>query len=700
MAQHENEPSEPVKPAEHGPDLEAVRERHEARSNMQSALAQENQTIHTGAPWRGLTLGLFGVVILSVVTPYADAFLQSSGLAATYLPTGVFLLFLFALGINTALRFTRMAFTQQELMLAYVTMLVPSAIPSDGLATRLVPLLVELYYYATPINEWAILHQPNVPHWMTPQGQEVIDWFFTGKPTGAAIPWEAWMKPLALWILLAAALCLIMISLSVAFRKRWMDAERLQFPLAQIPLMVMGDDPTPSWYSSFFRQPLVWAGIAIPFFFHTVNGLNIYFPSIPPIGLANITLGNLFSGSRVFTDVPFYRWANIQFNFYWSIVGISYLLRSEVSLSVWVFEWFYYIEHIIFESTSIGDGQFQWTPLHTFGYTLAARYQRLGAMVLAMLVYFIASRGEIREVLLAAFGQRKRLKKGSGAESSIPWWSLWAFLLGVGIYFSWTAAAGIMFSVSFLLLFFFLVIAITTARIVAATGLLWVHDYFVPMHGMTVIVGSARVDPRTWTNMGFVDFSTLSNRANIMPQLLDGMKIARQTSIRHGHYFLGVGLGLVTAVFVSFAMILWLAYTYGGANLEPWHFFNGGDWLFNRTAGFQRYHVYTHWTAISLMGAGAVFMSVLLYLHRTFLWWPIYPLGFLIGDTVASNEIWFPVFLGWVIKAAIIRFSGASAYNRLKNGALGLILGEFLSVGLWLVIDGFSGVTLHRVFPK
>jgi hypothetical protein len=300
----------------------------------------------------------------------------------------------------------------------------------------------------------------------------------------------------------------------------------------------------------------------------------------------------------------------------------------------------------------------------------------------------------------AAFGKGHRHEGGSNPQSAIPWWSLWAFVVGVAIYFTWTAMTGMQFAVSFFLLLFFLVIAVTTARIVAATGLLWLHDYFVPMHGMSVVVGSARVDPRTWTNMGFVDFAVLSNRANIMPQLLDGMKIARQTSIRQWHYFVGVSLGIVTAVVVSFATVLWLAYTYGGTNLEPWHFFNGGDWLFNRTAGFQRYHVYTHWTAVGLMGAGALFMSALLYLHRTFLWWPIYPLGFLIGDTIASNQIWFPVFLGWVIKSVIIRFSGAAAYNRLKHGALGLVLGEFLCVGLWLVIDGMTGVTLHRVFPK
>jgi hypothetical protein len=150
---------------------------------------------------------------------------------------------------------------------------------------------------------------------------------------------------------------------------------------------------------------------------------------------------------------------------------------------------------------------------------------------------------------------------------------------------------------------------------------------------------------------------------------------------------------------VSCAMVIWLAYTYGGENLQGGAFKNGGTWLFSRVAGFQQYHVYTDWTVVGCMTAGAGFMGWLLYMHRTYLWWPLHPLGYIIGGTVASTQIWFPVFLGWLARALVRKLAGAAACDRFKPIALGLLIGEFGSVGLWLLIDAITGMTLHRVFP-
>ena len=640
-------------------------------------------------------MGLLGVCILSIVTPYAEAYLQASGLSATYLPTGVFILFLLMLGVNTLLRFTPWPLAPQELMLAYVTMLIPSAIPSEALSLRLVPLLVELHYYATPVNEWSIRHFPHVRGWMTPGGDDVITGFFVGLPKGQPIPWGPWIRPLALWALLAMSLYMMMASLSLVFRRRWMDAERLQFPLAQIPLIIMSDDPAPSYFSTFFRQPGVWLGAAIPFLIHTISGLHVHFPAVPMIRLTDLRFGDLFSGSHFFTDPPFSRWADVRINFYWSIIGISYLLRSEVSLSVWVFEWFYNLEDVAFEVSGIGHGRHEWTPLHSFGFTLMSRYQRIGAMIVVSAIFLWASRDEIRQMLRAALTHGR----SGAAKRSVPGWTFWVFLSGLAIYLVWTRAAGMELYASVILLFFLLVVAVTIARIVAATGLLWLWDFFMPMHGLSDTVGTARIDPQTWTNVGMVSFATQGSYNNTMPQTLDGLKIMRQTAIRQWHFLLGMVLGIITAIVVSFAAVLWLAYRYGGQNLDAWHFKDGGSWLFDRVAGFERYSTFTNWTVLGCVGAGGAVMGTLLYLHRTFLWWPLYPLGFITGGMRASAQMWFPVFLGWLLKRVVLRIGGSNGLSRFRYVALGFILGEFVSVGLWLVIDALTGTTMHRVFP-
>ena len=647
-----------------------------------------------GSPLRGLGIGLAGVAILSFATPYADSYLQASGLAATYLPTGVFLFFLLMLGANLFLKASGSPMSREEIMLAYMTMLVPSAIPASGLALRLVPFLIEGYYYATPVNEWAILHHQHIPHWLTPHGDNLITWYFEGLPLGESIPWGPWIRPLLSWGVLAFGLYMVMTSLSVVLRKRWMGSERLQFPLAQIPLTIMGEDEAPSLTSPLFRRPLLYVGIAIPFIIHAISGLNVYFPAIPAIKLTGLRLEDLLAGSTLL-DPPLSSIKDIEFNFYWSITGISYLLRSEVSLSVWAFEMFTNVEQILFDVSGVGEGQHKWSPLHTFGYALVSRYQKVGAMAVAAGMFFWASRGELKEMVRAAFGKRRRRED----EYTIPSWTLWSLLVGLMIYFVWTWSTGMKVTAAFILLASFLMVAVVTARIVGATGLLWVYDFYVNMHGLAKVMGTARLDPHTFTNVGMVDFSVLNVRSNLMPMTLDSMKIVQQTGIKQHHFFIGMALGIVTAMVVSFGTVIWLGYHFGGGNLEEFAYKGGGSWLFDRVGGFQLHRVFTDWTVMGIMGAGGAFMALLFHMHRTYLWWAINPLGFIIGDTVASRQMWFPVLLGWLIKLVIMRFAGAEGYNKFKTAAMGLIIGEFVSVGIWLVIDAAAGTTLHKVFP-
>jgi len=649
-----------------------------------------------GSPWRGVVVGLVGVAFLSSIIPYVDVYLQASPLASNFLPTGVFLCFLAILGVNTLLRSGRLALTRQEVLLAYITMLVPSAIPAEGLATRLIPTLVGLTYYATPANEWLMLYARHVPDWMAITHKTTVLWFFEGAPKGVSIPYELWIEPLAWWTTLVFSLYLILMSLTSVLRHQWMDAERLQFPLAQIPLTIVGDDPHPSWASEFFRNRYVWIAAAIPFALHGIAGLAQYFPAVTVPSLSGVQLGSFMSGSTFLMDPPFNVLRDIKFNLYWSVLGVSYLLRAEVSLSVWVFEWVYAVEEVLFHATGIGGGTQSWSPLHTFGYDLASRYQKVGATLLAAAFFLYLARGRIRELCRAALGRSTGIVRD---EPPYEGWVIWGLLGGTAFFLGWTTSAGMDVLVSVLLLIFFLAIAIVAARIVAATGLLWVYDSFVPMHGVSKVMGTARITPQTYTMVGFIDFVALFDRSNIMPQQFDSLKIAHSNRITQKHVLVGVALGILVACVVSYVAILNLAYDHGGINLQDWPFRGGTNWLWKRIAALRRHMVFTDWTVLATMAGGALAMGGLLFVHRHFLWWPIYPLGFVIGDTVASRQIWFPVFLGWLVKTLVQKFGGQRGYTNLRPAAMGLILGEFLAVLVWLVVAAVLGRIDHKVFP-
>ncbi len=84
-------------------------------------------------------------------------------------------------------------------------------------------------------------------------------------------------------------------------------------------------------------------------------------------------------------------------------------------------------------------------------------------------------------------------------------------------------------------------------------------------------------------------------------------------------------------------------------------------------------------------------MALLMWARQRLAWWPLHPIGFPIGANAMKDGVWFSIFLAWLIKIGILRFGGASLYQRSQAFFLGLIAGQVLCSGAWLVIDYFTG---------
>jgi hypothetical protein len=56
-----------------------------------------------------------------------------------------------------------------------------------------------------------------------------------------------------------------------------------------------------------------------------------------------------------------------------------------------------------------------------------------------------------------------------------------------------------------------------------------------------------------------------------------------------------------------------------------------------------------------------------------------------------TGQIWFSVFVSWLLKLLILKYGGLYLYRVLKPFFLGLILGEATAAGFWLVVDFLMG---------
>lgn len=67
--------------------------------------------------------------------------------------------------------------------------------------------------------------------------------------------------------------------------------------------------------------------------------------------------------------------------------------------------------------------------------------------------------------------------------------------------------------------------------------------------------------------------------------------------------------------------------------------------------------------------------------------WPIAPIGYLLGTTWYPQLLWWSLFLGWLVKALIVRFGGAPMYMAAKPFFVGLVFGECLAATFWLAVS-------------
>ena len=85
-------------------------------------------------------------------------------------------------------------------------------------------------------------------------------------------------------------------------------------------------------------------------------------------------------------------------------------------------------------------------------------------------------------------------------------------------------------------------------------------------------------------------------------------------------------------------------------------------------------------------------MAILSLLKARFVGFSIHPIGLTLGFTHPIRNIWFSVFVAWLIKALILKYGGANLYSRLKPFFLGMVLGTFGSAGFWLIVSSITGV--------
>ena len=506
--------------------------------------------------------------------------------------------------------------------------------------------------------------------------------FYEGRPEGGRFPWRQWLTPISRWLVFIALFYLAIFFMCAILRRQWVERERLQFPLARVPLEFTegsaGGGLLPRLFSNrMFRAGLI-AAVAfrlvrdLPLFFGRRYGWQFVFPFADI--LRETSLENLYIGNV---------------SIWWMAIGFAYLVPADVSLSVWFF--------YLFGRVELQTCAWLGSDLH-YGasYGKFMQWQLAGSyLVFTAGALFIA-----RRHLGAVFKKAVGLGRGiSDSEEPVSYrLSFWGFLICMVGCVAWFSRYGMKVWVAVVMFLTMMCMMLVQARIVAQSGLYlfestWMAPYVMQGLGFGhVFSGKGAVV--VWMQYGIMMFG---NHATLAPSAIHSFRISEVFDRRRRLLLPALFVALIVAIAATSFTYLHDAYSMGALNFsDQWGTTGAPEWMFasaHRTMERAGVVSRAQWTPF---GVGIVLTGVVMFLRARFYWWPIHPIGLVTIASYAVDNIWLPFFLGWLVKVSLMKLGSGRMVRQARFFFIGLILVESFVAGVSLLV---STITAGKIPP-
>lgn len=633
-----------------------------------------------GISFKGFCVGILASVAVCLIVAYAEQVVQYIQIGFLQLPPVVVGLFCFIILVTAWTRRTKSRFglNPQELLTVYCMMLFASMISSRGLLEKILPLLVTLPYFANESNGWAKLYFPYVKKWMVPWDPTqpnpdpnlVAKRFFEGLRSGESIPWHQWIGPLMWWALLALLIFGAFLCLASILRRQWVDNEKLSFPLAQLPLEMVGGERG----AGFWRNPFTWIGFAIPAIVFTVNGLHGWYPSMPSFNLAIWITPYL-------VNPPWNCIGFLVMYISFAAIGFFFLLPTDIIFSLWFFHLFAILQTVIANAYGM-----EMIGMPLYAPKIFVGYQEIGAYFVLCAYLLYVSWPHIRRVLRATFHMEKLDDSNELLPYRVAVLGLFLCVMGATM---WFAATGMnpWFALFELFVYIF-IIALIMARSTAEGGLLMTETTFRGVDVYRLFAPTHTLGPANMTVLGFMDAAWFRDlRGLVLTGFLDGLKIADGAKIRRRSFLPVFAGAILIAMVVGAVFQIYLPYHKGGITLYSYTYNANNKWAFTDYQTPMKGPVPSlSWQGPVFFCVGALFTAFLAYMRYLYFWWPFHPLGYAICYSWTLMVFWFPCLVAWLLKIVVMRYGGMKMYVRARPFMLGMIMGEFSMAVVWALV--------------
>jgi hypothetical protein len=626
--------------------------------------------VSAGLTRRAVFLGMALSVFLTIWTIHSSYVVHASNITVTHLPVAALFPFvLVVLILNPFLKRIKpqSSFTPQELIVIFFLVFTASAIPGWAFSTYAISIIAGPHYFASPENRWAELFFAYLSPWLIiPNDGNAITWFFEGAPPDQPMPWQVWVVPMFWWGTFYLAIFLVGASMMVILRKQWVEHERLSFPLAQVPLMLVEGVQDGHALPRIARNRLFWFGAAFP---TVILGWNMisYFGGIPPIPIGP-AYNTPFTIAQSFPSIA------MKFNFL--TAGVAYFTRVEVLLSVWVF----------YLLRTIQEGVFNRVGLPNVGPTMQNQHFA-GFLVFVVFGLWVARR-HLRQVWEKALGRSNAL------DDSREFFSYRMAVIGLigGLLYMlfWLHTAGMALEIAALLIVFLILLYLGVTRVVAETGLASLDlPYLSASEATAQFVGSANVSPQTLTTLWLSQTFSRNWRTLGMASMAHCARVGDQMGGVGKGVFATIAVTLGVSFVTSVLYTLHIGYDIGASQFTEPAFPAGSRGYWDGLAGLMGNPKTISATELFFFCLGAGISGLLVFGYHRFPWWPLHPVGFGIVTTHAAHMGVFSIFVAWFVKTLLLRFGGVQLYKRAQPFVIGMIAAYAVCVFLSFLVDLF-----------
>ncbi|MGD8240801.1 MAG: hypothetical protein PVH68_19785 [Armatimonadota bacterium] len=632
------------------------------------------QRIREGVTWRSILIGValapfhcYWLIHMEIV--------RGRGFASTVsLFFNVILTLLVLTLANHAIRrlWPRAALARTELLVIYTMLCMVTALCSIDMLKPLICLMPYGYWYATPENGWEELFHKHMPDFLAVTDLGVLKPYFEGGAT-MYTPERivTWLWPTLIWTAFIMVLLGVMVCISAVLRKRWMEQERLTYPIVLLPYDLT--DPG----AALFRDKMMWVGFALAGLYDLLNGLRMFFPAVPAWNAQRFNLRTHITakpwsgiGATPLTMFPF-------------VVGLGYLLPVDLLFSCWFFFLIWKAENIVATALGLPVGR---------GYWPYAKEQALGAYIAICVFAVFAARAYFGRVLRLAFSSAKA--REFDQEALGPRAAVYLGLGGVAalVIFSRSIGVPVWAGIAFFVLYYIVAVAITRMRAQLGPP---THDlhHVGPDAMLPAVFGTGAFSPRALTAFTFYRWFNRAYRSHPMPHQLEGFKLCERTGMSQRRMAAAVMVAILVGTLSHFWAYLHIAHNLGvRGKMTGWGTYGYGREAFGRLQTWLEVGQQPDYNVSGAIIVGLITALGLMALRSRFVWLPLHPLGYAISGEWSMRWSYSSLFIAWLAKVIIMRYGGYKMYMRLLPLFMGLIIGEFVVGGMWSIIGVVWGV--------